>query len=281
MCESLNQPILTGTKSESSSAQSQIPETATLSASNLLPDSANATAKTGSLDGGDLASCNPVNTSGSSSERQSESKGIGGILRSFDRVVLLDLETSGLSPAYDYVMQIGAAVMDADLNVSATFSRRISLAGTKAKVSLEALAVQGVDIDSEEGKEAIQKAALEAVRLMLDGDPKFDVVRSFTAWAIEHQTMNLPVVGHNVVSFDSSFWSNLMFQTKSIHKGQALLSPIWVDTLDLARMVFPGSKLGLDVVCQKLDLPPRPGGHDALQDAILAGLAFFKMREMI
>jgi len=274
MCESLNQPISTGTKSESLLAQSPTPETATLSASNLPQGFANATAKTGSSDGGDLASCNPVNTSGLSSERPSESKGIGGILRGFDRILCLDFETSASNPRFDHVMQIGAAVMDGG-EVTETFSYRISLHGTDARISLKAIEAQvGAQNMTPEliGKE---------VEKLIKGKNRQWVMEELKAFCFAHDVYDLPVVGHNVVYYDAAFWSQLLYTSTEDIRRTPMLSPIWVDTLEMARRVFPGSKLGLDVVCQKLDLPPRPGGHDALQDAILAGLAFYKMREML
>ena len=186
-----------------------------------------------------------------------------------DRILVLDFETTGLNSQYDYIMQIGAVVMDNGAVVD-SFSERISMEGTEAKISLKALAVQGGDIKSN---------VAGAIELMFSGDQKATVFHRFFDWCKKNDTVNLPVVGQNAIYFDSGFWSQLNFQCRGIHKGEAILGPLWIDTKDLATRLFPGSKVNLDAICQNCGIPPRTEGHDALDDCLRTGHVFFAMKE--
>lgn len=186
-----------------------------------------------------------------------------------DRIMVLDFETTGLNSQFDYVMQIGAVIMQ-DGHVVDSFSERISMDGTEAKISLKALAVQGGDIRENVGR---------AIELMFSGDDKASVFKRFFDWCKKNETRNLPVVGQNAIYFDSGFWNNLSFQCRGIHKGEPILGPLWIDTKDMATRLFPGSKVNLDAICENCGIPPRTEGHDALDDCLRTGQVFFAMKE--
>jgi len=190
-------------------------------------------------------------------------------IRQINRIMVLDFETTGLNSAYDYIMQIGAVIME-DGIVLDSFSERISLEGTEAKISLKALAVQGADLKTN---------AAKAIELMFSGKGKGVVFDLFVDWCQKNDVVNLPVVGQNAIYFDSGFWSQISYQCRGIHKGAPILGPLWIDTKDMATRVFPGSKVNLDATCQNCGIPPRTEGHDALDDCKRTGAVFFAMKE--
>lgn len=190
-------------------------------------------------------------------------------IRQISRIMVLDFETTGLNAQYDYIMQIGAVIMEGGI-VLDSFNERISLDGTEAKISLKALAVQGGDLKNN---------AAKAIELMFSGGEKAAVFKRFFDWCQKNDTVNLPVVGQNAIYFDSGFWSQLSYQCRGIHKGQPMLGPLWIDTKDMATRVFPGSKVNLDAICQSCGMEARTEGHDALDDCKRTGAVFFAMKE--
>lgn len=184
----------------------------------------------------------------------------------------LDFETSGLSPQYDHVMQIGAAVFNDGEPTGETFCERISLAGTKAKLALEAIEVQtGLDLTTPEGAQAV----MAELNRMMTGKTRNQVMQEFAEWGKSVGAEKYPVVAWNA-PFDHSFYAQMVFHSKKV-VPKPILSPMWICAMELAKHTgrFKSHKLA-DVVRQ-LELGEQDKAHDALQDAVLAGKVYAKL----
>lgn len=186
------------------------------------------------------------------------------------RVLALDLETTGLSADYDFITQIGLAVMDGT-TIENTFTSRVQPDKERFRVSVAALEAQIGDWQSEPSRVADWLSAT------FDAPQMKEVAASVSAFVTDTGAIGLPVVAHNM-PFDQAFVHKRMMVFKSVFVDVQF--PVWIDTLAMARMADPGRKgYGLDVLCDKYGLPKRPLEHDALQDAILAGLLYDRLRK--
>lgn len=186
------------------------------------------------------------------------------------RILALDFETTGLVAAYDYIVQIGAAVMEGDAVVD-VFQSRVRPNPDKFKITMAALAVQVGDLNAEGAGEKLQ----EWFSATLEADEAKDVAKAFAAWIAQHNAHTLPVVAHNA-AFDHAFYGQFAHQQRKVLTPR--LSPIWICTKELAQAKLPGAdSYSLDACLLAMGLPSRPGAHDALQDAILAGLLYDKL----
>ncbi len=186
------------------------------------------------------------------------------------RILALDLETTGLSSQYDYISQIGAAVMENGECLGIPFYSEVQPNLSKFKISLEALAIQTGDIRDKKG----QKEAAEWFAKIFDFPEPKQVAKDFRDWLVANDAKHLPVVAHNA-SFDYAFLNQFQFNNRLVFGKEQFLSPVWIDTIALAKWAIPGGdSYSLDAVLCALRLPPRPGHHDALQDALLAGRAY-------
>ena len=191
------------------------------------------------------------------------------------RIVALDLETTGLVANYDYIVQIGAAVMGQGQVVGAPFYSRVQPSLDKLKVSLGSITAMVGDLRSEAGG---AKCA-DYVRELIDSPPAREVAMQFAGWASDSGARDLPVVAHNA-SFDHAFWGQFAFQQKAAMPVS--VSPVWICTMEMAKRAWPTArKYGLDECLISAELPARPEGHDALQDAILAGRLYSLMVERL
>jgi DNA polymerase-3 subunit alpha (Gram-positive type) len=189
------------------------------------------------------------------------------------RILAIDVETTGLNSQYDYITQIGAVVMEDGNIAGEPFYTRVQPNLGKAKISLEALAVQSGDITTPEGF----KAATDLMQAWVDAPSAKDVAALFATWL---GTTPPPTVAFNA-GFDMGFLSQWVFQQKASF-GKTNLSPITICPMVMAKAVYPGGKqYNLDAVLILCGLPQRPKAHDALQDAILAGQAYFVLREKL
>jgi DNA polymerase III epsilon subunit-like protein len=190
-----------------------------------------------------------------------------------DKILALDLETSGLNSQYDQILQIGASIITSDGEIEHEFSARIQPTD-KFKISVEALAVQSGDIKTEDGRD---KAFAYLSSLFSDAQPAKDAALKLRGWANEVRAWQHPVVAHNA-SFDWGFWANFEFQQRTALEKKAVFGSTWIDTLALARQLMPGSgSYGLDACLLACGLERRNDAHNALEDARLAGMLYFRL----
>lgn len=194
-----------------------------------------------------------------------------------NRIIALDLETTGLNAQFDYITQIAAVVMEDGEIVGLPFYSRVQPSLDKFKVSLGALAVQCGDLLTDEG----QAEAAGWFKAMLEAPAPREVALEFVKWLESVEGHKHPVVAHNA-AFDMGFMSQFVFQQRTAFGKAQKLCPLVIDTLSLSRLAMPGgASYGLDGVLLACGLNERPGAHDALQDAILCGQVYFKLREML
>ena len=158
--------------------------------------------------------------------------------------VALDVETTGLNPAKDKLLEIGAArIIDGE--VSGIYS---TLIDTGVPVPERIQALTGITNEMQRGGRKIEAAICEFVEFCGD----------------------LPVLGHNV-QFDFGFLKQNAVNHGLIFEKQAL------DTLKIARRVLPGlpSRKLPDMCCH---YQVNPGNsHRALDDALACHEILWKM----
>lgn len=148
-------------------------------------------------------------------------------------VVVLDVETTGLNPAEDEVIDIGAVRVKGG-EVVDRFERLI-------RPSLpvgESAAVHGLTDEM----------------LSRDGEPAERVFQALQAFVNEAH-----VVGHNV-RFDLG-----MLRAHGLRAGVPLSFSSWDDTLEISRRLLRRERYDLDSLCQSLGTTRRPS-HRALAD---------------
>jgi len=192
------------------------------------------------------------------------------------RVVALDFETSGLSSQYDYILQVGLAIMEGGEVVDEPFYTRVQPNLAKFKISGDALAAQLGDIFTEDG---MGKLATFMMALR-DAPSSREVAQSLASWSERTGAWKFPVVAHNA-SFDCAFFSQWKFQQSSVLRPSPL-SAVWIDTITMMERAFPGGQsYNLDTCLLLAGLPSRPADHDALQDALLAGRLYAHLVEAL
>lgn len=180
------------------------------------------------------------------------------------KVLSIDVETSGLIPAYDFITQIGAVVMEDGEVVSEPFYTHVQPDWDKFKISVRAAEVQ---IGGLEG-------FMDWIEKLKQAPPMLEVAKSFSDWAKVVDAKSMPNIAYKA-DFDWPFIENKIFSYKSVFKTPAL-SPMWICVLNMARTHFGGSLPDnrLDTVIAAFGLDTQRSGHDALQDAILCGKVF-------
>ncbi len=149
-------------------------------------------------------------------------------------LVVLDTETTGLSPAHDEVVEVGAAPL---------------VAGEEA-AAFQALVRPGRPVGA-----SVQTHGLTDERLAREGRPALDVLQELDDFAGAR-----PVVGHNV-AFDLA-----MLEAHGQRAGHAPRFSARFDTLDLSRRLLDLPRHDLGAVRAHLGLPPGRA-HRALDDA--------------
>ena len=163
-------------------------------------------------------------------------------------VVILDLETTGLNPAEDDIIEIGAVKLRNDIVID-EFK---ALLKPKGKIPLGATAVNGIT------NEMVAKAArLEKVL------PDF---LRFIDEAV--------LVAHNA-DFDLGF---LKDKSRKL-LGRDINNSV-IDTLSQSRTVFPLTPHSLDSIARKLEINSSPN-HRALSDALVTKDVYLKLRDLI
>jgi DNA polymerase III epsilon subunit-like protein len=184
------------------------------------------------------------------------------------RYVAIDLETSGLNSTYDQILQVAVVPMESGQIIGDPYYTRV-LPGSKFRISREALETQVGETDGDALKAWWEK-------LHSDGLESRAAMQGLIDWARDGEYRDLPVVAHNA-SFDWGFFSQWVFIWRVMCGHRSPLGPAWLCTKEIAQghEHFKGAKsFSLDLVSQALGLPLRPKGHDALQDAILAGQVY-------
>ena len=152
-----------------------------------------------------------------------------------DQLVVIDTETTGLDPARDRVIDIGAVRLDTDLQVTGSWS---TLVGPADALPLQITRLTGITADDLAGAPPFAQA--------------YDQLREFAGNAL--------VVGQNIA-----------FDLGMLNAGAARCgAPTWraraFDTLHAALLLFPDiDRHGLGSMAASLDLGEPP--HRALPDA--------------
>ncbi len=157
-------------------------------------------------------------------------------------LVSLDLETTGLDPHRDAIIEIGAVKFRGD-EILDTFATFINPGRSIPPKITDLTGIADRDVAN-------------APRL-------FDVLPRVTSFV-----RDLPVIAHNV-SFDLSF----------MHKQRALLDNLGIDTFELASMLIPhAGRYNLGSLAREVGIT-LPATHRALDDAKVAQALYMKMFE--
>ena len=151
--------------------------------------------------------------------------------------VVFDLETTGLSPFKDEIIEIGAAKVDKDGKIIETFTMLVK--------------------PTKPVSEFIQNLTGISNEMLADAPSIYTVLPRFADFAGDSI-----LVGHNV-TFDIEF----VQQKAKIYKDIKLLNP-YVDTLSLTRKVYPNLKsYKLQDLIKEFDLKTY-AAHRALADVV-------------
>ena len=191
-----------------------------------------------------------------------------------NKIIACDFETTGLNPGYDHPTSISCVVMENDVILD-QFSRCI-MPGDKCKLSLEALAVQGVSMKN--AREAIQN---ELERIFPDDAiTAKDCLIQLREWTKTNGYDKLPVVAQNA-PFDWGFFSEKLLINRSAHNHD-VFGPVWICTIALSGHALPDAKKrNLDALLDATGYPARSGKHDSLSDAMWCGKVYFGLKTIL
>lgn len=174
-------------------------------------------------------------------------------------VVVFDLETTGLSPERDAIVEIGALRIRegrvAEAERFETLVRPVTAEGEPLPIPWRAERVHGIS------------------NAMVRGAPHLaDVLPQFLAFVGDS-----PVVAHNI-GFDGGF-----MRAAVRRHGLVWSPPAEYCTVQLSRRAFPRERAhNLDVLAQRLDLNfARGGRHRSLGDARVTAEAFVRLMERL
>jgi DNA polymerase-3 subunit epsilon len=161
------------------------------------------------------------------------------------KFIAFDLETTGIKPSEDMIVEVGAVLFDGNQAVKGYGA----LVDPGIPIPAEASAVNGITDD------------------MLRGKPKIlDVLGEFAEFCGD-----LPLVAHNA-PFDFKF----LLEDVKLHRGAAPKGVV-LDTLPLARKVFPGlPNYKLWTLVRHFQFPSGTF-HRAEEDSAYCGLLFDKI----
>ena len=161
--------------------------------------------------------------------------------------VALDLETTGLNPATDRIIEIGA-VKVVEGEVVSTLS---TLIDPQVPISFRVSELTGIDAS------------------MIAGQPVIDDLIT----DILEFTEDLPILGHNII-FDYSFLK------KAAVNNRLTFEKDGIDTLKMARRILPELEhRGLEYLCGYFGIRPEKS-HRAMDDAISAMKIYEKLFEI-
>lgn len=161
--------------------------------------------------------------------------------------VALDLETTGINPASDRIIEIGMVRVE-DGNITGEYSRLIF---PGMHISERITEITGITNE------------------MVDGQPMIgEVLPEILDFIGE-----LPLLGHNII-FDFSFLK------KAVVNGGGTFEKEAVDTLKIARRILPQvEKKNLDRLCAYFQIPPGHS-HRALDDAKSAMELYYRLAQV-
>ncbi len=164
-----------------------------------------------------------------------------------DSYVALDIETTGLNPAADRIIEIGMARV-CNGNVTDTYS---TLVNPGIKISDRIIELTHIHNEELTDKPRINKLIEDVIQFIGD----------------------YPILGHNVI-FDYSFLK------KAAVNNNLVFPSAGIDTLKMARRILPELEhKKLDYLCEHLDIDPG-NSHRALDDALSASAIYWKMYEI-
>ncbi len=170
-------------------------------------------------------------------------------------MVFFDIETTGLVSGYDKIIEIGAVKYDASQRLISTWHQYFD---PEMSIPDEAASVHG--ITDQVMREMVRRGdASPMTRRHLES------FRGFVGDA--------KAVAHNGAVFDGPFLDHACRTLKT----EPIISAAGViDTLNIARLRWPGRKASLDEICRRVGiaLSLRQGGHGALVDSILLASVF-------
>jgi len=167
----------------------------------------------------------------------------------FDNCVYIDIETTGLNPQRDEIIEIGALkILKGEIN--STFS---TLVEPDRKISFWATKINGITNE------------------MVKGAPKFkDAAREFIEFVGD-----MIVVAHNA-KFDLSFLGRQIKESLNVE-----FSPKFIDTLKIARGAYPYAKSNsLKALSKRLEVD-YSGAHRALGDCHITHLCIKEIRKRL
>lgn len=164
--------------------------------------------------------------------------------------IVVDVETSGPSPAHHALLSLGACAVD---DPDATFY--IELRPERAGVDPDAVAVSGLSV----------------TQLAIDGTPEHDAMHHFVAWIGATAGMGRPVFVAQNAPFD---W---MFVAEALHRHVGH-NPFGHSALDMKALFMglahvPWSATSLTDIAARHDLQGALP-HNALADAVLQARVF-------
>ena len=172
--------------------------------------------------------------------------------KSAQREIVIDIETTGLDPDEDRIIEIGCVELVNGHRTGRTFQSYINPEGKE--IDSEAFEVHGISDDR------------------VANAPTFDEISSDLVEFIGDARL----VAHNGKAFD------LVFLNRAIMSGNVPVPPFsearLVDTLVLAKSKHPRGSNSLDALCERYEIDTRKRTkHGALVDAELLADVYYKM----
>lgn len=190
------------------------------------------------------------------------------------RYMFLDVETTGLNPFENEVIEVGVIVMEEDKNLDP-----VELARFHGKFGAE----NGV-VDIEALKVNRRKLVGDVMPGTDDKDLRRDMVASFADFLVEYHTKDTFVIGVNI-KFDIDFLVTLL-QRYGIRFRETNLYKNSIDIQHIARFMHDKGVFELENFRGKtihnavMDSIMIDNYHSAMLDAIWARDLYFQMREI-
>ena len=176
--------------------------------------------------------------------------------------LIIDSETTGLSPDYNQMLTLGMVLVDVDKKkLDFVQERHILIKHDEYNMSKMAMKVNGIDINEHEKKASPVKKAIKEVQTFLK---KFDL-------------FDTTIVGHNL-SFDKRFVSALFEQEGFIYpfsRDQEDTMFIW-NNLKRRGLVNPYKNSKLGTVAEHFNIDYTKA-HDALEDCKITAKVYHEM----
>jgi DNA polymerase III epsilon subunit-like protein len=185
---------------------------------------------------------------------------------------------------YDFINAFSVVEMiDGELTGN-VFTRRVR-PSAKLKVSVEAMQVQGLDLESDsfDPEELVTKLTAQLSHLFaVNSISALQAATELQDWTTEKGLNRVPVVAHHA-SFDHAFYNDKLNNTRAKAIIGHALSPVWICTKTLACHVWPDKhKKDLNSCLVATGISPRESlGHDAAEDAVKCGQLYFALRGLL